>query len=124
MDQITKIKYEVRAKEWQNIIGECQSSGMTVSKWCNANNVNTNSYYYWLRKLREKTIAELPAEMMDSLATVSDEPVTFKKLDVIPPVSGMQAAVIVHIDGADIEVANGATRETVEAVLLALKAVC
>ena len=124
MDQITKIKNEVRAKEWQKIISECQLSGMTVSGWCKVNRVNTNSYYYWLRKLREKTISELPAEMKNSLATVNDEPVTFKKLDVIPPVSGMQAAVIVHIKGADIEVANGAARETVEAVLLALKSVC
>ena len=44
MDQITKIKNEVRAKEWQKIISECQLSGMTVSGWCKVNRVNTNSY--------------------------------------------------------------------------------
>ena len=124
MDQITMIKNEMRARDWQKTISECQSSGMTVSGWCKANNVNTNSYYYWLRKLREKTVSALPTEVRGSLVTADDEPVTFKRLDVIPPVSGMQAAVIVHIDGADIEVANGAARETVEAVLLALRSVC
>ena len=38
--------------------------------------------------------------------------------------SGMQAAVVVHLPMATVEVAQGTDRQTVEAVLLALKSVC
>ena len=52
------------------------------------------------------------------------QPVVFKQLEVQSPVSGMQAAVIIHLPQATVEVNAGTDQQTVEAVLLALKSVC
>lgn len=34
---------------------------MTVQKWCEENGTNPKTYYYHLRKLREKCVASAPA---------------------------------------------------------------
>ena len=53
-----------------------------------------------------------------------EPPVVFKALEVTSSVNGMQAAVIVHLPQATVEIAQGTDQQTVEAVLLALKSVC
>lgn len=120
MDQVTATKNEFRREQWSRIIQECQNSGQTVVSWCEQNGVNIKSYYYWLRKLRISSMeqAALPV-------TVSPEkPVSFQKLKVQTPVPDTQAAVIIHLPAATLEIRNGASQQTVEAVLLALKTIC
>ncbi len=34
---------------------------MTVQKWCEENGINVKTYYYHLRKLREKCVSKAPA---------------------------------------------------------------
>ena len=59
MDQVTLAKNQVRADNWRSLIQECQQSGQTVVQWCQTNNINTKTYYYWLRKLRTQALAEM-----------------------------------------------------------------
>ena len=40
MDQVTKVRKSIKLEQWKTLIKECQSSGMTVSAWCNLNNSN------------------------------------------------------------------------------------
>ena len=47
---------EIRFRHWQKLIDECQSSGMTVKAWCEANDVSDKSYYYWLKKIRKRAL--------------------------------------------------------------------
>ena len=37
---------------------ECQSSGMTVSAWCELHGINVKTYYYHLRQVRESLLTE------------------------------------------------------------------
>ena len=67
--------------------------------------------------------APVPASTLPAKAE-TEKPITFKQLEVQSPVSGMQAAVIIRLPSATVEVAQGTDQQTVEAVLLALKAVC
>lgn len=46
---------------WTAQIAEQQTSGMTVQKWCEENEINPKTYYYHLRKLREKCVASATA---------------------------------------------------------------
>ncbi len=55
---ITEIKSKVSLKEWQQRILDCQRSGMSVKAWCHANGINTGSYYFHLRKIRESVLEE------------------------------------------------------------------
>ena len=58
---ITAVKQEVRMRDWAEQIEAQQASGMTVQKWCEENGTNPKTYYYHLRKLREKCVASAPA---------------------------------------------------------------
>lgn len=122
MDQVTKIKNQFRAEQWANVIRECQSSGQTVTSWCESHNVGVKAYYYWLRKLRMATIQK---SNPNALVEVSrEEPTVFRKLEVQTPVANTQAAIIIHLNGAAIEVNEGTSQQTIQAVLLALRNVC
>lgn len=120
MDQVTQAKTLFRIEQWKKIIADCQDSGLSVKTWCNQNGFKEQSYYYYLKKIREQEIKNLPVKVPE----VKEEPVVFQKLEVKTPVSNTQAAVVIHLPSASLEIQNGATRQTVEAVLLALKNIC
>lgn len=122
MDQVTLTKSEFRMQQWTALIQSCQSSGRTVASWCEENGINIKTYYYWLRKLRLKTMKQQDLPIV--APETKPEPVTFKKLEVQSLVPDTQAAVIIHLFDATLEIHNGANQQTVEAVLLALKSVC
>lgn len=120
MDKITNAKNQFRMEQWAKLIQECQSSGMKVNDWCAANGVTHDAYYYWLRKLRKAAMQQTGLDRIPN----GSLPVTFKKLEVAAPVAGTQAAVIIHMPSATLEIHNGASQQTVEAVLLALRSIC
>lgn len=125
MDQIQSVKTELRLQQWAKIIAECQASTQTVKAWCKANGIHVKTYYYWLRKLRQRTLENVPVCQNNALMPDPTEaPVTFRPLEVRSPIPEMQAAVIVHLPRATIEVAQGTDQQTLEAVLLALNSVC
>ena len=125
MANMSKVKHELCLKQWEQLINQCSESGMTVKRWCDENNISKDAYYYWLKLVRERAVDQLPTVVKNSLPLENPtDGITFKKLEVQSPVAGLQPAVMVHVNGATIEVPNGAARETVEAVLLALKSLC
>lgn len=124
MDKIKTVKAQLRLQAWAKRIAECQASSMTVAAWCEANGINIKTYYYRLRKVRVHALENTP-ELTENLPCKHEkQPVVFKQLEVQSPVSGMQAAVIIHLPQATVEVNAGTDQQTVEAVLLALKSVC
>ena len=124
MDKVTATKTEIRLQHWAKLIAECQSSQMTVKAWCEQQGIVPKTYYYWLRKVRERALENAPVPVNSTAPATTEPPVKLRKLEVKPPVSGMQAAVIVHLPQATVEVAQGTDQQTVEAVLLALKCIC
>lgn len=118
MDEVTLVKTRFRKEQWKKLILECQSSGMKVEDWCARHDVTKHTYYYWLHKIREEVCENLPAVREES------KPVPFKKLEVTAPVANSSAAVIIHLPSATVEVMEGTSQHTVEAVLLALRNIC
>ena len=51
---IARIKSKVKCDEWQEQVNSQITSGLTVKEWCRQNNVNAKTYYYHLRRVREK----------------------------------------------------------------------
>ena len=124
MDKIANVKSQLRLQQWAKIIADCQASDMTVVAWCKANNINIKSYYYWLRKVRNHTLEQMPQLTENLPVPTEDDPVTFKRLDIQTPVPEAAAAVIIRLPNATVEVSEGTSQQTVQAVLMALQAVC
>ena len=118
MDQVTQVKTKLRLEHWKQLISECQASGMSVCSWCKENNVSEPSYYYYLKQLRQQAIASLP------IPVAEEKPAVFKKLEVTSPLPSTQAAVIIRLPQATLEIADGTSQQTIQAVLLALQGVC
>ena len=55
---IARIKSKVKCDEWQEQVNSQITSGLTVKEWCRQNNVNAKTYYYHLRRVREKLCDE------------------------------------------------------------------
>lgn len=121
MDQVTAVRKRVSLEQWKSVITECRSSGMPVKKWCKDNGICEQTYYKYLKKLREQEIEKLPASL---IPIPVEKPVEFQKLGVQTPIPNTQAAVIIRLNGATVEVNEGTSQQTVQAVLLALQSVC
>ena len=119
MDQVTKVRKYLKREQWKTLIKECQSSGMTVTAWCRTNGICEQTYYRNLKRLREELCESLPVPI-----NVPEKPVAFKKLEVATPLPSTQAAVIIRLPQATLEINEGASQQTVQAVLLALQSVC
>ncbi len=52
-----KCTHEVRKQRWKNIINQCMQrpEGMSVKQWLDENNICEQTYYHWLRKIRQET---------------------------------------------------------------------
>lgn len=115
MDKVTDAKTEFRLKQWTQIIQACRSSGITVVSWCSQNNVNPKSYYYWLRKIR--SLAREPGTLTGQENVQPIVPVALRQIKTT-------AAVTIHLPSISVDIHDGASRETIEAVLAALKTIC
>lgn len=118
MDQVTKVRKYLKREQWLALISDCRSSGMTVAAWCKQNGICEQTYYRNLKKLREEVCGSFPVPAQP------DKPAVFKQLQIQQTVSDSNAAVRIHLPYAILEVYNGAGRETLEAVLAALKSTC
>ena len=118
MDQVTQIKTQLRMEQWKQLIEECQKSEMSVTAWCKENNVSESSYYYYLKRFRQQAIASLTVPMETESKTI------FKKVEVSPYLSNPSAAVVLRLPQATLEIAEGTSQQTIQAVLLALQSVC
>ena len=121
MDRIANVKRQVSLERWKSIIAECQSSGMPVYRWCKENGICEQTYYKKLKLLREQELDKLPLSLAPAL---EEKPAVFKKLEVTTPVPNTQAAVIIRLNGATVEINEGTSQQTIQAVLLALQSVC
>lgn len=121
MDQVSVVKRHLRMEEWQKRIQECQASGMPVAHWCKQNGYCEQTYYKYLKRIREELIENLPSPID---VNTSEKPAVFKRLEVQAPLPNTQAAVIIRLGAATIEVNEGTSQQTIQAVLLALQSVC
>ena len=52
-----KCTHEVRKQYWKNIINQClqRPEGMTAKQWLDENNICEQTYYHWLKRIRQET---------------------------------------------------------------------
>ena len=51
---VAEINCDVKWDEWEKQVNAQIKSGLTVKEWCRQNSINEKTYYYHLRRDREK----------------------------------------------------------------------
>lgn len=69
MDKLITVTHDYNLKLWINRIKECHPSGLTVSKWCEQNNIGIKNYYYWMRKSKREVFDALPKGLKKKAAS-------------------------------------------------------
>ena len=73
---------QIRLTEWAAVIKDCKASGLKVDDYCQQHNISRDSYYYWLRKVKEAALkqagfVELPTPESGSLHSVGTTTTAF-----------------------------------------------
>lgn len=123
-----KIKQEVSVREWQGRIHARLSSGQTVAAWCKDHGFSEYSYYYWLRKLREKVLEPQGVFSESNLAPsfcaldLPEEPVVRAK-EAAKEI-GSYPRLTLKLPGLSLEVEEEVSLQDVKIVQAVLKSLC
>ncbi len=101
---------QIRMQQWAQVIHAKNESGLTVKDYCEQNSLSENSYYYWLRKIRESTI-EAAGDHFAELTAPAES----------PAYAGSTAGVSIELNGAKIRVEDPCCRSTLAMVLEVLR---
>ena len=121
MASIREVKTNLRHREWEEQIRECQSSGMKVRDWCKTNGLNETTYYRRLRIVREEHLQNagnsvhqiVPVGISNEIAgTISNQTPTAKPDN--------QEKIVMRKDGVEIELPQNISQDTLLAVLRGL----
>lgn len=90
------------ADEQYSLIMECRSSGLSDQQWCIQHDINSGTFYNWVKRLKAKKCYDVPpATGRDGLTAAVKQDVV--KVDVLPdPSSHMrETAVATHSTDAE-----------------------
>lgn len=51
--------HEIRLKQWEKIIAECNASDMSKHAWCKEHNIKDRQFQYWQALLREEALKKV-----------------------------------------------------------------
>lgn len=79
MNEVVRIKKEIKLAEWTEMVKRRKESGLTVREWCKENEVNQKTYYYRLKRIRQAVCNELekhdivPVELFKDMQKESEK---------------------------------------------------
>lgn len=118
-----EVKKHYSMQKWTSIIQECTTSGLSVRQWCHQNGVLEGSYYYWLRKIRLKSLETLPEVTAgNAIQPVSQSNTVFARLPLLE--KSNNADVTLSLNGIEIGFNNSATADLIHSILLEIKQLC
>ena len=113
-----KISHEMNLQKWTLIVEECRNSGKTVVKWCDENDINIKTYYYWQRKVlkavcNELSIANNNVETSPAFAEV-----------ILPGMRKSEVAITLNLNNISLQIHNGANESVISQTLKVLRNLC
>lgn len=113
-----KISHEMNLKKWTGIVEECRNSGQTAVKWCDENNINIKTYYYWQRKVCSAVCNELAITNNNVEKTPAFAEV------MIPSIKSSEVAITLNLNNISLQIHNGADETVIAQTLRILKSIC
>ncbi len=77
MNEIEKVKKEVKLAQWAEMVKSRNESGLTVTDWCKRNGINLKTYYYRLKRMRQAVCSEI--EQHDIVPAIPAEESRFEE---------------------------------------------
>ena len=100
MPDVQSIKKQLHMQQWTAIIEDRIASGLKIDEYCEKNQLSRNSYFYWLRKIREERATSVLPDNNDLLpASVS----TGALVELVPSSSSKHNDAIPKIEVPDEE---------------------
>ena len=102
MDEIKQAKNSIQMRNWENMILDRQSSGLTVEQWCARENISKSVYYYHLRKVRQSYCEQIPVAVADLSESISSADPSVRissekiKVEITGTVSGDMLSAIIR----------------------------
>ena len=143
MVKALEVKEQIKLREWAMQIQACNESGMPVKWWCAENGIAIKTYYYHVKRVRERMLENLEnksaiknantngddgneAVMQTELVVsnriipqIQKERPVFAALP-IPQQKGAAVAVTVQMGAFAVDIRNGADEVIIEYVLKAV----
>jgi len=120
--KVQKAVLNIQMQEWLRQIQNCQESGLSISDWCKINGINTKTYYFRRRRVREEMLEG--AETSGALVLSNNHPAKMETpvFAAIPAtkMNNYMTAATVQIGTYIAEISNGADLDTIEGVLRTL----
>lgn len=113
-----KISHEMNLKKWTEIVEECRNSGQTAVKWCDENNVNIKTYYYWQRKVCNAVCNELAVTNNN----IEQSPAFAEVM--ISGIRASEVAITLNLNNISLQIHNGADESVIAHTLRILKSIC
>jgi hypothetical protein len=104
--QVATAKRKVLLQRWKSLIQDRMNSNLTITKWCEQNNISRDAYHYWLKQIRIETVAEANIKfnkpvISESNSFVEIQPVV-SSIRTPAPIKPNPSAII-HGNGLEIE---------------------
>ena len=109
-----------RMNQWTEIIRECRNSGQTVSSWCAEHNINSKSYYYWLRRVREAACEALPS-LSEGNGTIVPVSFPVEAATAIPKKQDLSPGILLRFGSVTLELYNNTSAALIENTIRALQ---
>ena len=81
MNEIAKVKKEVKLAQWAEMVKSRNESGLTVTDWCKQNGINLKTYYYRLKRLRQAVCNEIEQHDIVPVKLISETEQTSEKIE-------------------------------------------
>ncbi|MCM1225630.1 MAG: anti-repressor SinI family protein [Lachnospiraceae bacterium] len=120
-------------QEWLDLIQECRTSGLSDREWCQMHSISINTFYNKVTDLRKKACNIPKSQAAPSGREHEVVPIELSCSPAFCPghsasgalrVPTACAAVTVRMPGYSVEIADGASEETIRYTLLALGRLC
>ena len=82
MNEIARIKNEVKLKQWAEMVQCRNESGLIVADWCRQNGVNLKTYYYRLKRVRQALCRNIEQQDIVPITPEEDPEPSAEKIEI------------------------------------------
>lgn len=114
MNKTRAAKHQFNLQQWKSIIQDCNASDLTINQYCEQNNLSRNSYFYWLKIIREEALEQSAVPGFVEVALPATQAVSVPVIEAVPSATPGESELTISVNGVSIIVT-----ENTSAALLA-----